>query len=103
MTDGTWEMLTNPDDPRHGTVNGYTNLACRCDPCKAANTAEVEKGRQRRMAKPIPAHVHGTVNGYRNYGCRLDCCTTANTIASNRRHKERRRRLKEERERNEHP
>jgi hypothetical protein len=23
-------------DPRHGTVNGYTNLACRCDDCRAA-------------------------------------------------------------------
>lgn len=24
------------DDPRHGTHNGYGNLGCRCDPCKAA-------------------------------------------------------------------
>lgn len=26
-----------PDDPRHGTGNGYTNYGCRCAPCKAAN------------------------------------------------------------------
>ena len=26
-------------DPRHGTLNGYKNLDCRCDPCKAANSA----------------------------------------------------------------
>lgn len=26
-------------DPRHGTLNGYTNLGCNCAKCKAANTA----------------------------------------------------------------
>jgi hypothetical protein len=25
-------------DPRHGTLNGYTNLCCRCDQCRSANT-----------------------------------------------------------------
>jgi len=25
-------------DPRHGTLNGYTNHACRCEDCTAANT-----------------------------------------------------------------
>jgi hypothetical protein len=24
------------DDPRHGTVNGYSNWSCRCDECRAA-------------------------------------------------------------------
>lgn len=24
------------DDPRHGTVGGYTNHGCRCEPCTAA-------------------------------------------------------------------
>lgn len=28
----------NPDDPRHGTRNGYGNLRCRCDRCRQANT-----------------------------------------------------------------
>ena len=23
-------------DPRHGTVNGYNNLRCRCDACRFA-------------------------------------------------------------------
>lgn len=27
----------NLDDPRHGTKNGYDNLGCRCDRCKAAH------------------------------------------------------------------
>lgn len=26
------------DDPRHGTVNGYSNLGCRCPPCNDANS-----------------------------------------------------------------
>lgn len=51
MTDS---MLTpnsfqdNPDDPRHGTINGYNNLKCRCDRCRAANTEAVRKWREER-------------------------------------------------------
>jgi hypothetical protein len=29
-------MSLAPDDPRHGTTNGYNNLGCRCDACRAA-------------------------------------------------------------------
>lgn len=30
-------------DPRHGTQGGYTNMKCRCAPCKAAwNTYMIE-------------------------------------------------------------
>lgn len=65
-----------PDDPRHGTPNGYTNYACRCRECKAAWSAyparqaaqekwrvkagvvsapEVRKRRERRGADtPVP-------------------------------------------------
>lgn len=32
-------IADNPDDPRHGTANGYGNLGCRCLRCCAANTA----------------------------------------------------------------
>lgn len=28
--------LGGPDDPRHGTPNGYNNLKCRCDRCTNA-------------------------------------------------------------------
>lgn len=34
----------NPDDPRHGSLNGYDNLDCRCDRCKAA--AKVRRKKQ---------------------------------------------------------
>ena len=32
-------MTLARNDPRHGTANGYTNLGCRCDACRDANTA----------------------------------------------------------------
>lgn len=28
--------MLDPDDPRHGTANGYHNLGCRCRPCQLA-------------------------------------------------------------------
>jgi len=33
------ELFRNtPEDPRHGTLNGYTNKACRCEFCTECNT-----------------------------------------------------------------
>lgn len=29
-------FVLSPDDPRHGTANGYNNLGCRCRPCTDA-------------------------------------------------------------------
>jgi hypothetical protein len=37
-----------PDDPRHGTVNGYSNLKCRCDRCRAAWAIAYRARRARR-------------------------------------------------------
>lgn len=34
-----------PDDPRHGTFNGYANLKCRCVECRAANTVYIQRYR----------------------------------------------------------
>lgn len=31
-----WDFWSNPDDPRHGTVNGYSNLNCSCALCREA-------------------------------------------------------------------
>lgn len=69
-----------PDDPRHGTTNGYGNLGCRCERCQEAHAAEVQRAKERRAASPIPEHVHGTANGYGNYRCRCDACTEAWSI-----------------------
>lgn len=71
-----------PGDPRHGTVNGYGNLGCRCQPCRDANAAEVRRRnaerRQRGLAPGDPRH--GTSNGYGNWSCRCTECTTAHAL-----------------------
>lgn len=77
MTSSTWELLTNPDDPRHGTDNGYVNHGCRCELCTATNTVTVAQDRERRAMVEVPEHVHGTPNGYVNYKCRCDDCREA--------------------------
>jgi hypothetical protein len=44
-----------PDDPRHGTANGYSNLKCRCAPCTAA---WAEYHRQWVSRKPASRREH---------------------------------------------
>lgn len=36
------------NDPRHGTINGYSNYQCRCGDCRAANAA-VSAARRARL------------------------------------------------------
>lgn len=84
MTDSTWDLLTNPDDPRHGTITAYQHHGCRCERCTAANTAAQQDARAARRHRPIPDHVHGTENGYSNYGCREQCCKDAHAEAARR-------------------
>lgn len=64
----------NWKDPRHGTSNGYRNLGCRCEACKAANTEDQRRLREERRARAedIP---HGTMSGYSNWGCRCEECS----------------------------
>lgn len=42
-------------DPRHGTANGYKRHGCRCDACRAANTAGVRRRREARRPSVPPA------------------------------------------------
>lgn len=82
MTSSTWDLLTNPNDPRHGTEGGYSNHGCRCTPCTEANRAAQAEDRQRRRGGDIPDYVHGTTNGYSNYCCRCDECREAHNAAA---------------------
>ena len=84
MTDSTWALLTDPDDPRHGTLSAYLNHDCRCDPCKAANAANQRRYRAEKKKQEVPPEVHGTDNGYTNYGCREACCRAAHAAARRR-------------------
>lgn len=82
MTDSTWDLLTNEQDPRHGTITAYAHHGCRCDRCKAANRHAQQEARDRRRTGGIPEHVHGSENGYSNYRCRCKRCRTAHAEAA---------------------
>ena len=66
-----------PDDPRHGSVNGYSNLACRCQPCKNAWAAAVRKRKAERTLRGPSDDIHGKTTTYTNWGCRCRPCTDA--------------------------
>lgn len=65
------------DDPRHGTDNGYNNLRCSCDRCRAAHAQVCARYKRLRIARGCPEKLHGTAGGYGNYGCRCTPCTDA--------------------------
>ena len=70
----------NPQDRRHGTVGGYTNNACRCERCRAANAAYVQKRRYERaaaLAADPSRAAHGEESTYTNWRCRCQPCTEA--------------------------
>ena len=73
------DITSLPDDPRHGTNNGYMNLRCRCDACKAAGRQANLEQKQKRLARGLPDgdRRHGTCNGYTNWGCRCGACRSA--------------------------
>lgn len=79
------------DDPRHGTTNGYGNLGCRCEACRAAHRAShaAYLARQRAAGRIIGAH--GSEVAYET-GCRCEPCRT--------RHNERSREFKRRQRRN---
>ena len=63
----------NLDDPRHGSLNGYSNMKCRCGRCRQANTAR-KPGYRAPKETPVSAVsdlfdpppleiVHGTLSG----------------------------------------
>lgn len=80
------KIVPGDGDPRHGTVNGYRNLGCTGECCKAA-----AKGQKQGLPDDDPRH--GTTNGYGNYGCRCTPCTKAwsDDQAARRQHGTRRR------------
>ncbi len=90
-------MSIAPDDPRHGTTNGYTNLRCRCDACRKAWADYFrEKNHRTGRTRPIAEHHaairaaaegrdnHGTERRYK-FGCRCDECMRGAAKARERR------------------
>ncbi|TYL50059.1 hypothetical protein FXB39_10360 [Nocardioides sp. BGMRC 2183] len=84
-----------PDDPRHGTTNGYGNWGCRCDPCREANRknhqAYVERVRGTGQLTGEGV-THGTAYRYQ-MGCRCEECREAR----NKKSREDKRRKRQER------
>jgi hypothetical protein len=65
-----------PNDPRHGTSNGYINLGCRCAACRRAHTVAQRHFYQNRRARLAGTDVeHGSASTYFNWGCRCRPCT----------------------------
>lgn len=69
--------------PAHGTYARYRH-ACRCQPCRDANTIRCRANLAklaRRAAAGDPAVPHGTPSGYTSWGCRCDECRAADKAA----------------------
>lgn len=60
----------------HGTKSRYVH-GCRCQECKAANTAYQRESTEARRSKPVPEGVtHGKACAT-NYGCKCAVCSEA--------------------------
>jgi hypothetical protein len=81
--------LIDPDDPRHGTANGYGNHRCRCEACRAANRASHREYIARKRASGVVLGRHGSSLAY-DTGCRCKACREAHNKRS-REYKRRRR------------
>lgn len=71
----------NPNDPRHGTINGYSNGGCRCESCKKANRERHREYMDRVRSQGRVLSRHGTSLAY-DSGCRCPECRAANTAKS---------------------
>lgn len=76
-----------PVQVKHGSINGYINLCCRCPVCVVGNCVRMREyratnnGTLPRSYGPIEAK-HGTVSAYNCRGCRCDRCRAAITAYS---------------------
>lgn len=72
-----------PDDPRHGTTNGYGNLGCRCSPCREAHRQNHARYMQkvRDDGSLVDKGAHGSSYRY-DIGCRCDACREAHNQKS---------------------
>lgn len=64
----------------HG-VRGYKR-GCRCDKCRAANTARHLELRRKRKEKLAEADITHGASGYINWQCRCETCTDGWRLAS---------------------
>lgn len=84
-------MLTDPNDPRHGTGVAYAHHKCRCTKCSDYWKARVKAQKAVRYAKGLAPDDprHGTNNGYSNWNCRCEPCRKAHSEVAKYRAKKR--------------
>jgi len=70
-----------PDDPRHGTTNGYGNLGCRCERCRQANRENHLAYMHKQRAAGRVLGRHGSTLAY-DTGCRCQVCREAHNEKS---------------------
>jgi hypothetical protein len=66
-----------PDDSRHGSMNGYTNWLCRCQPCRDEWAAYCQRRKAERPPLAPDDPRHGKASTYGNWNCRCSQCTRA--------------------------
>jgi len=79
--DSHWPYKLAEADPRHGTVNGYRNLGCRCPACRQASTRNHRLYIAKVRSEGRVLSEHGTETAYSS-GCRCDVCREAHNKRS---------------------
>lgn len=63
-----------PDAKFHGTAGGYTNHGCKCDDCRNAQKAYINKTCPSDCQHHDDSEWHGTRQGYKYHKCRCSLC-----------------------------
>lgn len=65
----------------HGSRSTYQNYGCRCDDCRAGNSADVLRmvGNRHKRVSEAP---HGTRTAYDMWGCRCEACKATKAAAN---------------------
>jgi hypothetical protein len=76
------KAISDPGDPRHGSLNFYVNFGCRCSACRAANarrdkrghgkTGRVNRSRPERIRDVLLQHHRATIAGLCSCGYMLE-------------------------------
>jgi hypothetical protein len=75
-TGATRARIVTTVEWQHGTMNGYGNNGCRCQPCRDANAAAQRARREKWREAGFEGRKHGTYYLY-SMGCRCDACKQA--------------------------
>lgn len=75
-----WPYKLAKGDPRHGTRNGYSNLGCRCESCRAVHSEAMRERRHPGFGGVLDYCECGTLKERRSETCRQ--CLLASVAAT---------------------